>query len=620
MNILQSLSDAENLLTDLQKCDEIALDTESAGLDYYNDKLLLVQLEVCGNIYIIDVIGFGKKNLKYLINLINNTNKAVVIHNAKYDINVLLANTDILLTRVYDTMLIESLLTAGIGNYLYSYQELCNNYLEVIIDKDIRDEFINATVVTQEMLIYASLDVKYLREIKRLQEERIKNLKLEKVVNLELKLVPAVAKMEYDGVLLDVDKWRNIIKDNEKQKEYFSNEILSELVYKNKKLYENKTALEVCDDFYIPVKTKRDRTALSEITDFDSVANVFTNLFNISSYKQLTRALNLVGIPVDSVNEKILKDYKKETIISNILEYKSYDKLISTYGEKVISVINPKTNRIHSSFNQVGTTTGRFSSSKPNLHNQPRDNRYRNCFIARPEFKIVTSDYSQAELRLMGAVSGEPKIIEAYLNGTDIHRLTASLIYDKKLENVTDDDRFNGKTVNFAVIYGTSAYGLYYNLGIPLEDAFEYLKNYFLGYNKLARFIELAGEKVWELKYSKTPLGRIRFFEDKPYYADYKELEWYKKKVMREGVNHIIQGGSADILKIAINNIFYNNPFDDKLRVLMNVHDELVAEVHESILDDGVEFITNSMEEAEQPFLGVIPAKVDYKIDNYWTK
>jgi len=177
-----------------------------------------------------------------------------------------------------------------------------------------------------------------------------------------------------------------------------------------------------------------------------------------------------------------------------------------------LSYINKNTGKIHCEFNQIGTATGRFSSDSPNMQNIPADQEYRKAFIASPGCKIITADYSQAELRLMGAVSGEPEIIHAYVNDQDLHKKTATFLFDVDIDNVTKEQRQKGKNLNFGIIYGISKFGLLHTFGIPIEEGEVLLYKYFQGYKVLKEFIEYAGDMVWKNLYSITPLGRKKIF------------------------------------------------------------------------------------------------------------
>jgi DNA polymerase-1 len=202
--------------------------------------------------------------------------------------------------------------------------------------------------------------------------------------------------------------------------------------------------------------------------------------------------------------------------------------------------------------------------------------------------------------------------------------LTASLIYNKDIGDVTGKERFHGKTVNFSSIYGSTPYGLASkNPDISLDDAEKFLSELWSinGYPTLKAFIDNAGEIIWRSKISKTPLGRVRRFPKQEVFDEAWQYKSYKKRTKREGVNHIIQGGSADALKIAMCDIFYNNPFGmDNFKMVLQVHDELVIEVKNEYAKEAQEFVETIMNKSEQQFLGEISAETDSVISTKWSK
>jgi len=202
-----------------------------------------------------------------------------------------------------------------------------------------------------------------------------------------------------------------------------------------------------------------------------------------------------------------------------------------------------------------------------------------------------------------------------------MHTLTASFVYDIKVEDVTKEQRFMGKTINFAILYGSSEYGLSKNLKISVEEAKKLIDMFHSNYPVLSAFISEIHKLVLQNYYSVTPLGRRRYFERKTVYNDPKEYHRYMGMLKREGFNHVIQGGSADMLKVGMNKIYYYNPFGYKLlRILLAVHDEVVVEIHNSIIDGGVEFVIGCMVEAGAYFQTHIPAKTGKIISRSWSK
>ncbi len=300
--------------------------------------------------------------------------------------------------------------------------------------------------------------------------------------------------------------------------------------------------------------------------------------------------------------------------------YREHKKRLTTYAETFLTHIDKTTGRIHTNFTQL-RHTGRLASSGPNLQNIPALEGYRKAFRAREGYKIITADYNQAELRYMGAMSKEPEIINAYINNEDLHKKTATFLFNKDIEDISKDERQHGKNMNFGTIYLISPWGMRRNWGIPLETGKEFLRKYFKGYPILNIFLKQLGDMVCENYYSTTLLGRKRFFEKKEYYVDYIEREKHMSAIRREGVNHSVQGGSADIVKIAMKHIFYDNPWThDEVRILLQEHDEIVVEAKDDIAEDVGRYVIACMEDAEKPFLGDIPAKVDIIIKDHWSK
>jgi DNA polymerase-1 len=307
------------------------------------------------------------------------------------------------------------------------------------------------------------------------------------------------------------------------------------------------------------------------------------------------------------------------SLIILFLELREQEKKISSFGADYLKHIHPKDGRIHTDYNQLGTYTGRLSSSKPNLQQIPRSQDYRKAFVAKPGYKLIAVDFSQQEYRLVGAISGEQTIIDAYKAGKDMHAATASIVNNIPIEQVTKEQRNRAKSINFAILYGSTEYGLAFNLQIPVKEARQILENFYSGYPTLKEFKTYMESMIVEKKYSVTVLGRRRYWEDKKVFADGEEYIKYNKTIAKEGFNHTIQGSGADATKIALCNIFYNNPFGaENLKILLQVHDEIVCEVKEDLVEEGTKFIVEEMEKAIQPFLGEIPAIAEPAVGDYW--
>jgi DNA polymerase-1 len=302
------------------------------------------------------------------------------------------------------------------------------------------------------------------------------------------------------------------------------------------------------------------------------------------------------------------------------LNIREVNKQIDSYGTNVVELIHPVTGKIHTEYQTVGTQTGRFSSKNPNMQNVPTHGGYRECFLPEEDFVFIGVDYSQQEYRLAGAVSHDRRIIEAYKNGSDMHTATAQVLYGR--DEITKDERSRGKTVNFAILYGSTEFGLKNNLNISVDEAKIIIKNFWEGYPQLDKFMQLAGKRILELGFSSTPMGRRRYNLPKPTFMNSYELDRWQSRVLREGKNHIIQGGGADILKLAMVQIDKRNPFGRYLKICLQIHDELVVQAHKSVMKEAGLFVRDIMEEIEQKFLGDIPAKADGwdEFKEHWSK
>lgn len=607
----------------------IGLDTETSGLDPFTSTLYLLQISIGDCIYLFDVQQLGKENITELIRYLVDSKKLVIAHNAKFDIKMLMTATGIVITNVHDTMWTETLINLGIGDTLHKLSTLVAKYTGNVLNKEERKNFYeNYKGITQELLVYSADDVRYLKDIYDEQMKQVVEKNIMRVYELESQLVPVVAQMEYNGVLVDKENWtrianENLVKLNEARIS------LQDLLLNSLDYTKFDSALAAFDALVIkePAKTKKARLALSLITGQDEIKTLVRKEFNFGSNAQMLNLLQTLGVDLPNTNEKTLKELRgKYVFIDRILEFREFEKKESTYGINFLNHIHPITGRIHTEFLNLGARTGRFSSGdssngkgKPNLQNILRESEYRSCFIARPGYKLLSVDYSQQEYRLVGAVSHEPVIIKAYQNGMDMHTSTAMIATGKPKEQITKEDRNFGKTLNFAIIYGSSEYGLAHNLKISIEKGKEILDNFYAGYPQLSAFKKAAEKAILKRGYSITPMGRKRYFETEPSFSDSRELFKYRARIIREGFNMIIQGGGADITKLALVRLYYENPFGDNFRLLMQVHDEIVAEVKEEYLNQIQPWMENIMLEAEQQFLGDIPAAVEGKADFCWS-
>ncbi|MCH6195511.1 MULTISPECIES: DNA polymerase I [Serratia] len=348
--------------------------------------------------------------------------------------------------------------------------------------------------------------------------------------------------------------------------------------------------------------------------------------FNLASTKQLQAILyEKQKLPVlkktpggaPSTNEEVLAELALDYPLPKvILEYRGLAKLKTTYTDKLPLMINPVSGRVHTSYHQAVTATGRLSSSDPNLQNIPVRNeegrRIRQAFIAPEGYRIVAADYSQIELRIMAHLSQDEGLLKAFAEGKDIHRATASEVFGVPLDKVTGEQRRSAKAINFGLIYGMSAFGLARQLGIPRGEAQRYMDLYFERYPGVLDYMERTRQQASEQGYVSTLDGR------RLYLPDVRSSNAMRRKAAeRAAINAPMQGTAADIIKRAMIEVdaWLQGPEKPLVRAIMQVHDELVFEVHESVIDEASQRIRQLMEGS---MTLAVPLKVDVGVGMNW--
>jgi DNA polymerase-1 len=350
--------------------------------------------------------------------------------------------------------------------------------------------------------------------------------------------------------------------------------------------------------------------------------------FNINSPKQVAHILfeklelkssKKRGKTKNSTSAEVLNTLAEEYEIAQlILDYRKYAKLKSTYTDALPALIEAKDNRIHTSYNQTVTTTGRLSSSNPNLQNIPirteEGNKIRRAFVPedRENYLLMSADYSQIELRLLAHVSGDVNLINAFNSGVDVHTLTASKVFDVPIEEVTKEMRYKAKAVNFGIVYGQSKYGLAKALGIKPEEAEHFIEKYFETYPRIKDYMLNMVELVERQGYVETIWGRKRYLETEINSPNAMIREFAK----RAAINHPMQGSASDLIKLAM--IDFAKALKEnslKSRLVMQVHDELVVEVAKDELDRVKELVLKSME-LNQPLS--VNLLVDVNVGESW--
>ena len=550
-------ADLNRWVEKLKQAKLFALDTETDNLDYMAANLVGISfaLENGEAAYLplqLDYLGAPKTlekttALSLLKPVLENPSIQKVGQNFKYDLTIFARNGVDVQGVAFDTML-ESYVLNSTGRH--NMDDLAKRYLghQTISFEEIAGKGKNQLTFNQipleQAAEYAAEDADVTMKLQQVLWEKLsKEPTLEKLFKeMELPLLAVLSRMERRGVLIDSDALF-----------LQSNEITNRL------------------------------------SELEEQAYVLAGQpFNLASTKQLQEILfDKLGLPViqktpkgaPSTNEEVLEELAFSHELPKVLvEHRGLSKLKSTYTDKLPQMVNPQTGRVHTSYHQAVTATGRLSSSDPNLQNIPIRNeegrRIRQAFIAREGFTVVAADYSQIELRIMAHLSQDQGLINAFTQGKDIHRSTAAEIFGVALDEVTSEQRRNAKAINFGLIYGMSAFGLSRQLGIGRADAQSYMDLYFKRYPGVQTFMHDIREKAKAQGYVETLFGR------RLYLPDINSSNGMRRKAAeRVAINAPMQGTAADIIKRAMIQLDQKLQNDPDIAMIMQVHDELVFEV-----------------------------------------
>ncbi|OGY32526.1 MAG: hypothetical protein A3A57_00260 [Candidatus Woykebacteria bacterium RIFCSPLOWO2_01_FULL_41_12] len=579
----------ENILEEIEKEPIIAVDTEGSSIDPFTSKLLLLQIATKNKNFVFDAT---KVNLTAFKEVMEAERPLKILHNAKFDYAMLKVKTGISLNGIYDTMLAERILTCGISREI-SLQALAKKYLNLDLDKEIRKSFYDPSskaykgIFTKEQVDYAAKDVEVLLQIFEKQYRELVKDEVVETAKLEFAVIPAVAEMELKGSLIDTEKWRTYIKELEQKRDEISKEIQESIRH------------------------------LSLYSQEDLFGNV-SDTVNLDSPIQLLQVFKKLGVEILNTSENTLQK-TNHPLAKRLLDYRAYEKMITSFGESILEKIHPTTGRLHPDFIQIGADTGRFACNNPNLQQIPTDSGFRSCFIATTGYKLITADYSQIELRIMAEVSEDPVFLEAFRKDVDLHSLTASQMFRVPLAKVDKEKRFQAKSINFGLMYGRGATSLSSQIGLSVEESKKLLDVYFSTYKKVKRWLDDMGKKAVRYGSVRTIGGRRRLFTI-PDKAD-PDYEKGVAAIERQGKNMPIQGTSADITKYALVFI-YEEIIKKKLdaHLIHNVHDEIVVEAREDIVDEVAKLVEDNMVKAGKKLLVKVPVKVDVHISSCWEK
>ncbi|MCM1339821.1 MAG: DNA polymerase I [Muribaculaceae bacterium] len=510
-----------------------------------------------------------------------NSSISKITHDVKVE-DCILKNFGIKLSNVvFDTMLACYIKDSN-ANSTFDIQcmEQINHILPTIVSTSKKSTFADQSIT--EVTNYTGDVLASLFELSKFWNKKLELREYKILRDIEIPLAHVLADMEYDGVTIDEDYLKQLTS-------LFDRHL-------------NRLGSKIYD-------------LAGEGFNINSPKQVGEILFEKLGLKGKKKR----GKNKNSTSAEVLASLAEEYEIAGlILEYRKYSKLKSTYTEALPLLIESKDNRIHTTYNQTVTTTGRLSSSNPNLQNIPirteEGNKIRRAFVAkdRENYLILSADYSQIELRILAHVSGDANLINAFNSGIDVHTLTASKVFDVPVEDVTKEMRYKAKAVNFGIVYGQSKYGLAKALGINANDADIFINKYFETFPGIKDYMFNMVSLVEQQGYVETIFGRRRYLQNEINSPNTMIREFAK----RAAINQPMQGSASDLIKLAM--IEFSKKLDEynlKSKMIIQVHDELVVEVEKSELGQVKELIANSMS-LDNPLK--VPLLVDINVGESW--
>ena len=597
----------------------LGVDTETEGFDFTCKKMIMFQIGDEHQQFVIDTRFIDISPLRSILESAAITK---IFHNAKFDYKFIKKWADIECEGVYDTFLVERILSCGrhIG---YGLKDLCKRYLNVELNKEIRNQFIGLSgqAYRDDQIVYGAKDVEYLCKLRKLQLPKIEEFKLQRVVELENRAVLAFSDIEYNGINIDRDAWEVIARASE-QEALDMREELDNMVQVVPEL-SCFVLSHVQGDLFTPQEELR------------KVGVKWT------SPTQVLKVFQKLVPDLEDVNGKKMYKYRrKHKIIDLYVKYKEKMKLATSYGNDFFKFVSSD-GKIHTQFNQI-LDTGRVASKKPNMQQIPADNKFRNCFLAPDGWCFVSSDYSSQELNVIAFGSRDPVWIKALQQGQDLHSVCADLVYGQEWIDAAEDDcsymknkskckcpkhaklRTNVKTINFGLAYGMGPHKLADTLDINTKAAEALINKYFDAFPAIGGFLNKLGSFGKKYGYIKTfpPYNRRRWFPTwYPRIYQDKSQSFELGSIERASKNTPIQGASADMTKKALILIrdyikLYNLP----IKIVMTVHDQVDTICREDIADEWVIAMTRLMEQAALEVVTNGLLKADTNISKSWQK
>lgn len=641
---------AEEALELLAPLSVVELDTETMGLDPYTKELLTFQLG-CAEFQV--VIDCTSVDIHLFKEYMENPQRMFLGWNIKFDLKFLY-HQRIVPLRVYDGYLAEKLLWLGYpaGMHEMSLKAASINYLGVDMDKSVRGKIIQ-TGLTEDVIVYAAGDVSYLGKIRDKQLIELEKKGLLKAIDFENEFVKCLAYIEYCGAKLDVDKWKiKMATDLNNLEKYEAelNEWVEESEYSSKYC-----SVNIQGDLFNGFDTKP-RCHINW-TSSQQVIPLFEELgLNLKVLDKKTKHYK------KSVDIKVVEPQaSKSPLIPIYIKYKKAAIIVNTFGQKFLNLINPVTGRIHANFNQLGTDTGRLSSTEPNLQNLPHDAQTRACFVSDKGNRWISADYSGQESYLMASMANDEAMLEELTNGSgDLHSLTAKMVFQqiprdmplKDIKKNFKDLRQEAKGYEFCFNYGGQDSTLIRNYGLDAKRAKEIYENYMSGFAGLKRYQDfrrvdvmrkgyillskITGHKAYIYDYDELK-RQMEKQDDPDFWAYYREMKQEnpecdtvqgvrrlarrKAESEKQSINYPIQAAGALCFKLASIKLFnwlLKNGLLFKVKYCIPVHDEINLEAPDEISEEVADILVKCMVSAGKPFCTRAHLGADVEIGDHW--
>ncbi|TDO78001.1 DNA polymerase I [Flavobacterium chryseum] len=579
------------LLQNLQKQTSVCFDTETTGLDALHAELVGISFSYeKGKGYYVPFPESQEESqvlIDKFIPFFENENIEKIGQNLKYDLKILSNYGVTVKGKLFDTMIAHYLINPDMRHNMDILAETYLKYspksIETLIGKKGKNQISMRDVALEEIKEYAAEDADITLQLKEVFTTELDKTETKKLFDeIEIPLVSVLADMETEGIRLDVEFLSAMSKEME-----------VEIKSLEQKIYE--TAGEKFN-----------------LASPKQLGDILFDKMKIGGAKQKKTKTGQYA-----TGEEVLTYLANDNpIVKEILDWRQMVKLQSTYILALPEQVDKKTLRVHTDYMQTVAATGRLSSNNPNLQNIPirteRGRQIRKAFVARDEnHTLISADYSQIELRIIAALSGEENMIKAFQDGEDIHRATAAKVFNVPLEEVSREQRSNAKTVNFGIIYGVSAFGLSNQTSLSRSESAALIEAYYNTYPRLKSYIQEQVEFAREKGYVQTILGRRRYLKDIN-----SANAVVRSAAERNAVNAPIQGSAADVIKIAMINIHKKLKEENwKSKMLLQVHDELVFDVHNDELEKIQPMIKHEMENA---FIMTVPLDVELGLGADW--